>query len=102
MKPQLCFFLKKPSLFMCAYKCYDQCYAISSKLEVLAFKWYIIYENTFKFGKLMCKLLRKCHCFHIFTYTLIHKHAFTFVDVTQNCTTFKLHNTFFLKLDKIC
>ena len=46
--------------------------------------WYIIYENIFRFDKVMCKLLIKCHFFHIFTDALIHKHAFTILNVTQN------------------
>ena len=66
------------------HKRYDQCYAIHRKPKVSAFKWYIICENTFIFEKLTCKLLRKCQFFHIFRYALIHKLAFTFLNVTQN------------------
>ena len=47
-------------------KCYDHCYAISRKLPVLAFKWYIIYENTFKIDELMGNLIRKYQFFSYF------------------------------------
>ena len=39
---------------------------------------------------------------HIFISTIIHKQAFTFLNATQNCTIFKLPNTFIQNLDKIC
>ena len=76
---------------------------LSNQLHACSMSFQMVYhDNIFIFDKVMCKLLRKCQFFHIFTYALIHKHAFTFLNVTQNCTTFKFHNTFFRKLDKIC
>ena len=69
------------------------------KPNVSAFKWCIIYENIFIFDKVMCKLLRKCHFFHIFTYALIHKYAFTFLNGTQ--TLFSKTRQNLLK-NKVC